>query len=267
MSQWLTRCESPGKLFTFIQTLSGRATVGTRLAHKWDRVEVTTRKSQFPSGPDGSEASGQVYAIVPAHGGSNADKVARQLSRELSEDCGLSVLLADFCARGFPLWGTPEAPQRLDGRTWGAFLRSNGEAFDTLEAREAHPSNIRLLLDHARGRYRVTCADLSEARESSALEVLRNSDSIFLVTNSDPSSIELARYRAAWLRSMDLEDRSALLLHRVAAGVSGAEAEDRTGLPVCATVDDLKEVRRLTGWLAGPRIPRRAPPIPIRLVG
>ncbi len=208
-----------------------------------------------------------MYAIVPAHGGSNADKVARQLSRELSEDCGLSVLLADFCARGFPLWGTPEAPQRLDGRTWGAFLRSNGEAFDTLEAREAHPSNIRLLLDHARGRYRVTCADLSEARESSALEVLRNSDSIFLVTNSDPSSIELARYRAAWLRSMDLEDRSALLLHRVAAGVSGAEAEDRTGLPVCATVDDLKEVRRLTGWLAGPRIPRRAPPIPIRLVG
>jgi Flp pilus assembly CpaE family ATPase len=230
-------------------------------------MEVTKRRSQFPTGPDEPEASGQVYAIVPAHGGSNADKVARQLSRELSEGNRLSVLLADFCAHGFPLWGTPEAPQRLDGRTWGAFLRSHGQGFDTLEAREAHPRNIERLLDHARGRYHATCADLSEARESSALEVLRHSDSIFLVTNSDPSSIELARYRAAWLRSMDLEDRSALLLHRLAGGVSGAEAEDRTGLPVCAAVDSVKELRNLAGWLAASQLPKHVEPLPIRLVG
>jgi hypothetical protein len=230
-------------------------------------MEVRTRKSQLPSGPDEPEASGQVYAIVPAHGGSNADEVARQLSRELSEGYGLSVLLADFFSHGFPLWGTPEAPQRLDGRTWGAFLRSSGETFDTLEAREAHPRNIHRLLDHARAHYHVTCADLSEARESSALEVLRHSDSIFLVTNSDPSSVELARYRAAWLRSMDLEDRCALLLHRVRGGVSGVEAEDRTGLPVCAAVDDPKELRHLAGWLAAPQLPRRAKIIPIRRVG
>jgi hypothetical protein len=264
-------------------------------------MEVTMRKSQVPTGPGESEAPGQVYAIVPAHGGSNADKVAKQLSRELSEGYRLSVLLADFCTHGFPLWGTPEAPQRLDGRTWGAFLRrgtgperpsprreisadpaatgsapssdfppasprSHGDVFDTLEAREAHPRNIRRLLDHARRRYHVTCADLSEAKESSALEVLRHSDSIFLVTTSDRSSIELARYRAAWLGSMDLEDRSALLLHRVAAGVSGAEAEDRTGLPVCAAVDDHKELRRLAEWLAAPHLPQRTNVIPIRRV-
>src|SRR5271155_1845761 len=168
-------------------------------------MELTLRKSQSSPGSGASEAPGQVYAIVPAHGESNADAVAKHLSRELSEAYGLSVLLADFCTRGFPLWGTPEAPQRLDGRTWGAFLRSQNGVFDTLEAREAHPRNIRRLLDHARGRYQVICADLSEARESSALEVLRNSDSIFLVTNSDQASLDLAAYRAAWLRSMDLE--------------------------------------------------------------
>jgi hypothetical protein len=139
--------------------------------------------------------------------------------------------------------------------------------FDTLEAREAHPRNIDRLLEHARGRYHVSCADLSEARESSALEVLRHSDSIFMVTNSDPASIEMARHRAAWLRSMDLEERSALLLHRVAAGVGGAEAEDRTGLPVCATFSDQKELRSFAGWLAAPHVPRRSGPIPIRLVG
>jgi hypothetical protein len=228
-------------------------------------MEVRT-KSQTPFGPDGPEASGQVYTIMPAHGGSNADSVARQLSRELSEGYGLSVLLADFCARGFPLWGSGDAPQRLDGRTWGAFLRSQG-GLDTLEAREAHPSSIARLLDHARGRYHITCADLSEAKEFSALEVLRSSDAIFLVTNSDPSSIELAKYRAAWLRSLDLAENSAILLNRVPAGIGAAEAEDRTELPVCSVMDDNDQLGNLAGWLAAPQLHRRPKPLPIRLVG
>ena len=132
-----------------------------------------------------------------------------------------------------------------------------GEVFDTLEAREAHPRHISRLLDHARTRYHLTLADLSEAKESSALEVLRHSDSIFLIANSDRHSIEQTRYRAAWLRSMDLEDRAALLLNRVSGGVSGAEAEDRTGLPVCASVATSRDLRCLAEWLAAPLLPGR----------
>ncbi len=141
-------------------------------------MELTARKSHVTAVPGASEASGPVYAIVPAHGGSNADSVAKQLSRELAEGYRLSVLLADFCSRGFPLWSAAEAPQRLDGRTWGAFV-TPGDVFDTLEAREANPRHISRLLDHARTRYQITCADLSEAKESAALEVLRHADSIF----------------------------------------------------------------------------------------
>ncbi len=214
-------------------------------------MELTTRKSQFPKGPDETEASNPVYTIVPAHGGSNADLVAKLLSRELSEGYRLSVLLADFRARGFPVWSAAGGPQRLDGRTWGAFV-TTGEHYDTMEAREAHPRNISRLLEHARSRYRVTCADLSEAKESSALEVLRNSDSIFLVANSDRASLEQACYRAAWLRSMDLEERTGLVLNRVSGGVSGADAEDQTGLPVCAALDRSRDLRRLADWLAAP---------------
>lgn len=221
-------------------------------------MELTSRKSQFPTSPfpttpGESDAPGPVYAIVPAHGGSNADSVAKLLSRELSEGLRLSVLLADFCAHGFPVWNAAEAPQRLDGRTWGAFVKP-GEHYDILEAREAPPRSIGRLLEHARSRYHVTCADLSEAKESSALEVLRNSDSIFMVANSDRSSVEQARYRAAWLRSMDLEDRTALVLNRLSGGVSGAEAEDRTGLPVCAALDRAHDLRRLADWLAAPLV-------------
>lgn len=239
----------------------------TRLAAgllKEDAMELTVRSTLFPSGPGESEAPGPVYAIVPAHGGSNADLVAKRLSRELAEGYRLSVLLADFCSHGFPLWGGADAPQRLDGRTWGALVKQ-GDPFDTLEAREAHPRHIRRVLDHARSRYQVTCADLSEAKESSALEVLRHADSIFLVVNSDRGSIEFARHRAAWFRSMDLEDRAAVLLHRVRGGSSGAYAEDRTGLPVCATVGSGNELRSLATWLAAPLMPE--PAIAVRRAG
>ena len=220
-------------------------------------MELIVRKSHSPASPVDPEAPGPVYAVVPAHGGSNADAISKYLGRELATRYRLSVLLADFCSHGFPLWGTPEAPQRLDGRTWGAFV-TPGTIFDTLEAREAHPRNIPRLFDTARSKYRVICADLTDAKESSTVEVLRNADSIFLVSSNDIASIELARYRSAWLRSMDLDDRTGLVLNRVRGGVNGSDAEERTGLPVCAAVEGPEDLAYLAAWLAAPLIPQRA---------
>lgn len=220
---------------------------GIRLAWIENEMDLILRRS-LQCSPGEPEAPGLVYAFVPAHGASKAGAVSRELSRTLSEGLELSVLLADFYARGFPLWGTTEAPQRLDGRTWGAFV-TPGEAFDTLEAREAHPREIRRLLDHARRLYNITCADLTEAKEVVSLEVLRQADAIFIVSSTDAASLELVRYRVAWLRSIDLEKRSGLLLNRVAGGVSVTDAEERTGLPVCSVVDTNAELRRLAAWL------------------
>lgn len=220
-------------------------------------MQRTLPKSHFPTGLGESEAPGSVYAIVPAHGGSNADSVAKNLSRELSESYRLSVLLADFCPHGFPVWNAAKAPQRLDRRAWGAFLTA-GDAFDGLEASQVHPSHISRLLDRARARYDVVFADLSEARESTALEVLRSSDSIFLVANSDAQSIEQTRYRAAWLHSMDLDERAAILLDRVTGGVSGGEAEERTGLPVCAALNPSRGFQHIGEWLAAPALRAQA---------
>jgi Flp pilus assembly CpaE family ATPase len=193
-----------------------------------------------------------VYAFLPAHGESNAGGVVKQLCRSLSEDAGRSVLLADFYSRGFPVWGTPEAPQRLDRQTWGAFL-TPGFPFDTLETREAHPREIHRLLDRARMQYGITCADLTDAKQVAVLEMLRAADWIFVVSGSDAASLEMAKYKAEWLRSIDLEANSGLLLHRVPGGVSAPEAEDITGLPVCALVDRTEELNRLAAWLAAPR--------------
>lgn len=194
-------------------------------------------------------STGLVYSFVPAHRESKASAVSRTLSRTLAEGHDLSVLLADFYARGFPLWGTTEAPQRLNRNTWGAFLRRE-ESFDTLEAREAHPSDIGQVLDHGRRRYHVVCADLTEAKQVTALEVLRHSDSIFLVTASDAASLEIARFKAAWLRSLGLEENSGLLLCRTPDGAGASAAEEATGLPVCALVDCREDLDRLAAWLS-----------------
>jgi len=185
--------------------------------------------------------------------------VAREVSRRLAE-LGHSVLLSDFYAHGFPLWGTAEAPQRLDGHTWGAFV-THGEDFDTLEAREAHPREIRRLLDCARHRYQVTCADLTQSKEVVALEVLRQADSIFVVCASDPASLNLAQFKATWLRSIDLDQKCGLLLHRVPGGASAREAEERTGLPVCAVVDSAEDLQHLAAWLGSATEPIAVPAV------
>jgi hypothetical protein len=216
-------------------------------------MDLILRRSLHNS-PGETEARGPIYAFVPAHGASKAAAVVRELSCKLSEGLGLSVLLADFCARGFPLWGTTEAPQRLDGHTWGAFV-TPGQTFDTLEAREAHPREIRHLLDRARRLYKVTCADLTEAKEVASLEVLRQANGIFIVSSSDAASLELVRYKTEWLRSIDLEANTGLLLHRAPGGLSVPEAEERTGLAVCSVVDTSEELGRLAAWLAAARDP------------
>ncbi len=224
------------------------AAIGNQLAYKKKQMDLILRRS-LQSSPGEAEALGLVYAFVPAHGASQASAVARKMSNTLSESLGLSVLLADFYARGYPLWGTPEAPQRLDGRTWGTFTRT-GETFDTLEAREAHPREIRRVLDRARRLYTVTCADLTESKEVASLEVLRQADAIFIVSSSDAASLEIVRQRAAWLRAIHLQDRCGLLLHRADGGFSLPEAESRTGIAVRSLVDTPEELGRLAAELA-----------------
>jgi hypothetical protein len=80
--------------------------------------------------------------------------------------------------------------------------------------------------------------------------MLRHADWIFVVSSSDTPSLEMAKYKAAWLRSIDLEENSGLLVRRVPGGAGVAQAEDITGLPVCALVDQAEELDRLATWLS-----------------
>jgi hypothetical protein len=195
-----------------------------------------------------------IASFVPAHGESRAGMVARQLGRTLSEGLGGSVLLADFDSRdldrrGNPLWGSSQTPRRLDGRTWGAFV-AEVDGLDTLDARETHPLNLSRVLDHARQKYSTIVADLTGARETHALEVLRASDAIFVVTDSDDASVAGIREKAEWLRSIDIMDRVGLLLRPTPGGKCADEIEELTGLPICSLIETRAQVDQLALWLA-----------------
>jgi hypothetical protein len=206
----------------------------TQIRSEFDRVEL-------PLGP--------IYSFVPARGGSRAGAVAEQLSRTLSEVSGLSVLLAGFAAREYSLWSPMDSPRRLDGQTWGAFV-FDSHGIEVLDAREVYPRQLPRVLEYARRKYRIVCADLSEAKESHSLETLGASECIFIVSHSDRASLELAREKREWLKSMNLSDQCGLLLDRVPGGLTSEQAEDLTGLPMCSLVDRPEYIERLAGWLS-----------------
>jgi len=211
-------------------------------------VDSKLRKSDVLFGSS-RPSRGSIFSFVPADSVSRAGAVAQQLSRTLTEGLGDSVLLADFDRRAYSFWSANEAPRRLDGRTWGAFA-SKVDGIEVLNAREVHARQLAPLLEFARENYRIVCADLTEAKESHALEVLRASEAIFLVSASRHTSLETVCEKASWLRQIDLGDRCALLLDRVPDGVTPHEAEEISGLPLCSLVETAEQIAQLALWLA-----------------
>ena len=191
---------------------------------------------------------GPIYSFVPARGGSRAGEVAEQLTRTIAQVPGFSVLLAGFAAREYSLWNPSDSPRRLDGQTWGAFV-FDSHGVEVLDAREVYPRQLGRVLHYAQQKYRVVCADITEAKEAHSLETLRASECIFIVSHSDRASLEMAREKREWLKSMDLSDQCGLLLDRVKGGLTSEQAEEITGLPMCSLVDRPEYIERLAGWL------------------
>ncbi len=194
-------------------------------------------------------SSGPIYSFIPAHGGSRAGAVAEQISRALAEVPGFSVLLAGFAIQDYSLWNPADSPRRLDGQTWGAFV-FDSRGLEVLDAGEVYPRQLPRVLDYARRAYRTVCADLSRAKDNQATETLRASECVFIVSQSDLRSLQMAREKKEWLTSIGIADQCGLLLERVPGGVSSEQAEEITALPMCSLVDQADYIERFAGWLA-----------------
>ncbi|MEO8049657.1 MAG: hypothetical protein ABI833_04505 [Acidobacteriota bacterium] len=83
----------------------------------------------------------------------------------------------------------------------------------------------------------IMCVDLWDADPREASAAIRSSEAVFLVSTTEPASVEDACSQAAWLhrilRTVQRDEACGLLLVPTPGGVPEAEAEYRIGLPLC----------------------------------
>jgi len=100
----------------------------------------------------------------------------------------------------------------------------------------------------------ILCKDLSEADPAEATEAIKDSEAVFLVSATDPASVEDACAHAAWLRyvmrSLQRENDCGLLLVPTPDGIPEVEAEHRIGLPMCGVFRSAEHTAQLARWIA-----------------
>lgn len=96
----------------------------------------------------------------------------------------------------------------------------------------------------------ITCADLSNADPGQAAFVMTLSEAIFVVSGTDTASLEDAREKAVWLRSAKREECLGLVLLESPGGTTARQAEQITGLPVCARIREKSQIDQLARRLA-----------------
>jgi hypothetical protein len=161
------------------------------------------------------------------------------LSRTWTEDLGLNVLLATF-AHGDVAPAGAQRQVRL--------YRSGG--IDVMEAGLSGPGAVADLLEFGRKRYDIVVVDLTGARETVAIEVLRASTSILFVCDSLSATLNAVADQSMRLRALNLEERCGLLLDCVPGGLRPDLAEELAGLPVCGLTGSRQQVHDLARWLA-----------------
>ena len=97
----------------------------------------------------------------------------------------------------------------------------------------------------------ITCVDLADANPPEARAAIGASEAIFVVSASDPASLDDARNQAAWLRyilsSLRRDGNCGLLLLPVSRGLKAAQAGERVGLPVCGVLKTKTHIAQVAG--------------------
>ena len=127
-----------------------------------------------------------------------------------------------------------------------AYLEADGDSRSVLLADFRGGAGARL---KARP-FTITCADLSLANPGQEWLAVNQSEAVFIVSGTDAASMEEAREKAAWLRAIRPDESCGLILLAAPDGASASQAEEITGLPVCALLRKDSEIAKLACWIA-----------------
>ncbi len=211
-------------------------------------------------------AKGRIYSFLPAKAGSGATTMALNLAATLARVGDKRVLLSDLdlssgilrfllkIRNEHAIMEAVEHLQELDENLWQQLVTTVGK----LDVLHSGPMNPNVRVDPAQvhdldqfwlRNYDVVCVDLSGNLERYSLEIIRDSQQVFLVCTPEVPSLHLTREKLAFLKTLDLHNRVSVVLNRVSKQslLTPQQVQDVLGVPVMHHfVNDYLAVNRAT---------------------
>src|SRR6185295_14688334 len=196
-------------------------------------------------------AKGRIYSFLPAKAGSGATTLALNLSGAISRLEKTRVLLSDLdlssgilrfllkIRNEHAIMEVLEHMNELDENLWQQLVTSVAK-LDVLHSGplnpnvRVEPSQVHDLAQFWLRNYDVVCVDLSGNLERYSLEVLRDSQQVFLVCTPEVPSLHLTREKLAFLKTLELDSRVSIVLNRVSKQslLTPQQVQDVLGVPV-----------------------------------
>lgn len=211
-------------------------------------------------------SKGRIYSFLPAKAGSGATTLALNLSGALARVSDKRVLLSDLdlssgilrfllkIRNEHAIMEAVNHLHELDENLWQQLVTTVAK----LDVLHSGPMNPNVRVDPAQvhdlsqfwlRNYDVVCVDLSGNLERYSLEIIRDSQQVFLVCTPEVPSLHLTREKLAFLKTLDLDTRVSVVLNRVSkqAPLSTQQVQDVLGVPVMHNfINDYLVVNRAT---------------------
>jgi pilus assembly protein CpaE len=211
--------------------------------------------TRLASKPAGYEATSQIFSFLPSKAGVGASTLVLNVAASLARDPKARVLLSDFDLNSgmmrfllklqnhYSVLDAVEHSASMDEHLWPQLVTTLGN-LDVLHAGQINPSlrieptQIRNLIQFMRRNYSFLCFDLSGNLERYSLEIMQESKRVILVCTPEIPSLHLAREKLQFLRGIDLEQRTVVVLNRMAKKplFTREQVAEIVGVPVIASV-------------------------------
>ena len=211
-------------------------------------------------------AKGRIYSFLPSKAGSGATTMALNLSGALARVPNTKVLLSDLdlssgilrfllkIRNEHAIMEVLDHLHELDENLWQQLVTTVAK-LDVLHSGpmnpnvRVEPSQVHDVAQFWLRNYDVVCVDLSGNLERYSLEILRDSQQVFLVCTPEVPSLHLTREKLAFLKTLDLDSRVAIVLNRVSKQslLTPQQVQDVLGVPVMHNfINDYQAVNTAT---------------------
>lgn len=239
-------------------------------------AEAVTRVSEYVKTHHVAPPSTAIYSFLPAKPGVGCSTIALAAASVLANDLGARTLLIDSDLHSGPVrfllnLGTTASfvdalghAQNLDEDMWAQMIGRH-QKLDVLHSGGHMPpttipnGSLARVLAVARRLYDVICVDLAAGLRPLSLEILEESQRIFLVTTGELTPLHFAQERIRHLTELGLRDRVSLVLSRdgLKGQLSREQVGEAAGIPVSFTLPNkYQSVQRAV--LEGDPVPDQA---------